>query len=300
MKPQLMPSTIMAAVARDVGDLSYWEPVAEGEESQAFAIRFGGGEYILRVNRSADGFRKDEYCYRHFASADLPIPEIVSIGSIDNENAYCISERSPGLTLQDMNRSDVSSVAVPVMKVLETMASEDVAGIEGFGPFNECGIGRFGEWRDFLMSITDTRCYDWEALQSMLGERQIDAYIQVLSALAAQCPEMRRLVHGDFGSNNVLSHGGQITGVIDWSEAMIGDPLYDIANIFFWRTWLECMEVQAQYIENNHRDIMRQSEILRCYQLRIGLDVIYSSAMDRDEVVFEWAMERCDEIVRLS
>jgi aminoglycoside phosphotransferase (APT) family kinase protein len=39
-------------------------------------------------------------------------------------------------------------------------------------------------------------------------------------------------VHGDFGSNNVLADGEHITGVVDWSEAMIGDPLYDVANIF--------------------------------------------------------------------
>ncbi len=39
-------------------------------------------------------------------------------------------------------------------------------------------------------------------------------------------------MHGDFGSNNVLADGTVTTGVIDWGEAMFGDPRYDIANIF--------------------------------------------------------------------
>ncbi|SFS64623.1 aminoglycoside phosphotransferase family protein [Paenibacillus sp. BC26] len=299
MKPQLTPTSIMTAVVRDVGDLSWWEPVAEGEESQAFAIRYGGGEYILRVNRSAEGFRKDEYCYRHFASADLPIPEIITIGELDDAYAYCISRRVPGVTLQDMNSSDMLSAAVPVMKALEAMSSAKMEGTDGYGPFNENGMGRFGKWRDFIRSITESSSYDWDAVKPCLNVRQIESYMQVIEAFAPHCPEVRQLVHGDFGSNNVLTKGGRITGVIDWSEAMIGDPLYDIANIFFWRTWLECMEVQAQYIQEQHQEVMQQYEVLRCYQLRIGLDVIYSSARDRDEEVLAWAMERCDQVVSM-
>ncbi|SDW03241.1 aminoglycoside phosphotransferase family protein [Paenibacillus sp. CF384] len=297
VKPQLTIETIMAAVTQEIGSLSGWERVSEGEESQAFAIRFGGGEYILRINRSADGFHKDAFCYRHFASADLTIPEIVSIGTLADDYAYCISRRAPGVTLQDMNVSDRAAATESVMHVIEAMARTDITDTEGYGPFNAQGIGYFGNWHDFIMSITDESRYDWDAIRLFLCDFRIDSYLQVITANAPHCPEVRQLVHGDFGSNNLLTNNGLITGVIDWSEAMFGDPLYDIANIFFWRTWLDCMEVQAQHIEKNHQDMMQQAELLRCYQLRIGLEVIYSGAMDRDEEVLAWAMKRCDEIM---
>src|SRR5699024_2408647 len=63
------------------------------------------------------------------------------------------------------------------------------------------------------------------------------------------------LVHADFGSNNVLTDNGRITAVIDWSEAMFGDSQYEVANIFFWRPWLACMEQQTRYFERRHPEL---------------------------------------------
>jgi aminoglycoside phosphotransferase (APT) family kinase protein len=41
--------------------------------------------------------------------------------------------------------------------------------------------------------------------------------------------EAPALLHGDFWPGNVIWREGQIAGVIDWEEAVIGDPLYDLA-----------------------------------------------------------------------
>lgn len=37
------------------------------------------------------------------------------------------------------------------------------------------------------------------------------------------------VLHGDFWPGNVLWRDGRISGVIDWEDAAIGDPLYDLA-----------------------------------------------------------------------
>ncbi|WP_439897592.1 phosphotransferase, partial [Escherichia coli] len=88
----------------------------------------------------------------------------------------------------------------------------------------------------FLSAVS---AYDWG---SVTGDNQVADMAGRCAELARHCPNVRALVHADFGSNNVLTDGHRITGVIDWSEAMYGDPLYDIANILFWRPWLDCME----------------------------------------------------------
>ena len=75
----------------------------------------------------------------------------------------------------------------------------------------------------------------------------------MLLKLSENMQDFRNLVHGDFGSNNVLYDGTSITGVIDWSEGHDGDPLYDVANIFFWRTWLDCMDLLASFLERYGR-----------------------------------------------
>ena len=38
------------------------------------------------------------------------------------------------------------------------------------------------------------------------------------------------LLHGDFWPGNVLWRDGQLMAVIDWEDAMVGDPLADVAN----------------------------------------------------------------------
>ena len=109
---------------------------------------------------------------------------------------------------------------------------------------------RTGSWREFLSSIAEPAFYDWKSMAGVVDLDQVNRALECLLADVATLsgtPRPHRT--GDFGSNNVLTDGSRITGVLDWSEAMIGDGMYDVANILFWRTWLACMEQQAQYFE---------------------------------------------------
>jgi aminoglycoside phosphotransferase (APT) family kinase protein len=43
-------------------------------------------------------------------------------------------------------------------------------------------------------------------------------------------PARRVICHGDFHPRNILVSGGVVTGVIDWPNAMVADPAYDVAT----------------------------------------------------------------------
>ena len=44
-----------------------------------------------------------------------------------------------------------------------------------------------------------------------------------------------RLLHGDFAAEHVLlAQDGTPTGVIDWSDAILGDPALDLAGLLHW------------------------------------------------------------------
>lgn len=88
-----------------------------------------------------------------------------------------------------------------------------------------------------------------------------------------------------------------MSAVIDWSEAMVGDPRYDLANLFFWRTWLDCMDVQCRHLEEHHRGRLADRDLLVRYQLRIGLQVLEEAVRDGDRRLEAWALRRCREIV---
>jgi aminoglycoside phosphotransferase (APT) family kinase protein len=42
------------------------------------------------------------------------------------------------------------------------------------------------------------------------------------------------LVHGELTANNVLIAGQAVSGVIDWTDACLGDPAGDLAGLFHW------------------------------------------------------------------
>jgi thiamine kinase-like enzyme len=41
-------------------------------------------------------------------------------------------------------------------------------------------------------------------------------------------------VHNDFQHSNILVHGGQISGIIDWDAPYAGDCIFDIATVLFY------------------------------------------------------------------
>ncbi|WP_341479977.1 phosphotransferase family protein [Paenibacillus dendrobii] len=63
------------------------------------------------------------------------------------------------------------------------------------------------------------------------------------------------LLHGDFWPGNVLWSQGRIAAVIDWEDAALGDPLFDLANArleILWAYGKEAMEEFTQhYISRN-------------------------------------------------
>ena len=294
-KPTLTPARIRRALERRFGALSDPRPIAEGEESQAFALDIGGEPHVLRVNRSSAGFEKDAFVQR-FACPGLPIPGVVAIGAVDDGHAYCVTRRVPGVTLQDLAPAALPAVVAPVAAVMAEIAAGDLSGTGGYGPFDSEGAGRHACWRDFLTAIADPAQCDWRAAAGRADIGRVRHHLDLVVTLAADCPEIRQLVHGDFGSNNVLTEGGRITGVIDWSEALFGDPLYDVANILFWRPWLACMEAQARYFERHRADWLHPAARLICYQLRIGLGVVHEAALAGHDDDLAWAAARCEAI----
>jgi hygromycin-B 4-O-kinase len=291
------PEPVLAELHGCIGKISDCELVVGGQESQTFRFRTEGQNCIVRLNRVVEGFEKDAFAFSMFSTADLPIPKIIRIGQIDG-TFYCISQSMPGVSLQELRSDELPPVLAPTARILAFIAESDLKGTSRFGPFNASGVGKYESWHDFLIGISDPCKYDWSVAGGFLDIEIISRILERLHTLVAYCPEVRGLVHGDFGSTNVLTDGRRITGVIDWSEALIGDPLYDVANILFLRTWLDCMQQQARYFECHWHNFQDLSERLLCYQLRIGLGEVHENALAGRKKAAAWAVSRCRELIR--
>lgn len=293
--PNLKMEHVLAAMRIARGSSVRLVPLSPGEESRAYLLFEDSREYILRVNRSKFGFEKDTFAYEHFHSASLPIPAVIAIGDLHSTHFFCITERIAGTTLQDLSEEEVRDTLQPTAKVMQHIRECDISMTRGFGPLDQHGIGSHSSWRDFLRSPVRE---EWAEISNLVCSATIQSALEKLLSLSEDAEDFRNLVHGDFGSNNVLSDGRSITGVIDWSEAMIGDPLYDVANIFFWRTWLNCMDLLASFLEDALVLDLSARRRLLCYQLHIGLREVYESAIREDRSATAWRVARMEDFLR--
>jgi len=293
--PNLKTEHVLEAMKMLRGPSIKLIPLSAGEESRVYLLFEDGREYILRVNRSNFGFKKDAFAHKHFHSASLPIPAVLAIGDLDGTHSFCITARIHGTTLQDLSQEEVRYTLQPTANIMRCIRECDISRTRGFGPFDQHGIGLHSSWRSFLQSPVHQ---EWAGISYLVWSTAIQPALEKLLRLSEKAQDIRSLVHGDFGSNNVLSDGCSITGIIDWSEAMIGDPLYDVANIFFWRTWLNCMDQQATFLEDalDLNENMRKR--LLCYQLHIGLREVNESAIREDRTAILWAVARVEDILR--
>lgn len=286
MKPAVPVETIAGFLTRTLGSppdrlerLS-----AEGMESQAFTFESDARTYVLRINPSLRGFEKNRWA-AEMVGARVPVPRVTALGMLDEDYAYCITEWAPGVTLEDLPVEDVGKLVNEVQAAWTGFASCDVSGIAGFGDFDARGNASASSWRDVLLGTLD-------------GEGASDEpVLAVYRELVDRCPEERALVHGDFGANNVLVHEGRVNAVLDWDCAMVGDPLYDVANMRFWATHLPCMEVQAAHFDRTLSMLPGYRERVLCYAVRIGIEEAHEARRGGDSEVAKWALARCRELV---
>jgi aminoglycoside 2''-phosphotransferase len=140
---------------------------------------------------------------------------------------------------------------------------------------------------------------DWEAFYSDI-RREILPHLTPVDRKAVQTvfarflgkldEEGQTLLHGDLTASNIISSGGQITGIIDFTDAHIGDPAFDFAGIY-WDCGPEFTEqVLRFYSRERPRELFRRvqqfyglqpvfHELL--YSVQLGQPVDWEHALDK-------------------
>ncbi|MFA7192182.1 MAG: aminoglycoside phosphotransferase family protein [Candidatus Paceibacterota bacterium] len=260
-----------------------------GESSQAFAFNSKGMDLVARVNKGARSFYKDEYASKYFTKSTLPIPEIIETVKFDDIHFLCISKKALGATLNLLNEDEYQKILPELLEILGEISSTDIGDSNGFGKWNNDGVGEFETWKEFVLSVGSHLDKDKLFENSILEK---DVWVKIYSKieeLAEMCPEERYLVHADYGGNNVVSDKENITGILDWGESMYGDFIYDVAWLSFWSVRND----PNKNAEQAYRDMNLENfeERLLCYKLRIGLGSLaffaYSEQKDKYDSIKE-------------
>ncbi|HEY9410789.1 MAG TPA: aminoglycoside phosphotransferase family protein [Jiangellaceae bacterium] len=286
-KTTLMPAEIRSALRARLGPISELCPLTEGEVSQVFAFRVGGDELVVRVAGSRHEYDKERYVVENLRPAGVPVPDIADIWHHDDAHVMCVSRRFAGMTVDRVSAEQAADLIEPVLRAHSAITAVDISATTGFGTFDAVGRADHSSWPDYLAAAA---CEPLAAPSSHRG--RVESLEATLIELAPECPNLRHLVHADFGGNNLLTDGATVTGVIDWPQALFGDPMYDAAWSIFWGGMHEPMRVHGNALWSAWADTPRASIRLLCciihvgfgaarYFLREGRDATAVSVIDR-------------------
>jgi hygromycin-B 4-O-kinase len=82
--------------------------------------------------------------------------------------------------------------------------------------------------------------------------------------------------------SNVIACGNTITGVLDWAELRLGDPIYDIAYLEFWSPHIRYQQLWQHWANDRSLSVARFAERMQCYMTHIGLSGLAIAAMRDD------------------
>lgn len=220
-----------------------------GLESTVSRVKDDGGRDLILKKRKPTGRQNylfEAYAYRQLKALDALVPEAVRV-SPDELLMTAIAgqemDDQPNLYTSEQFFADIAT----------NLALCNGVTFQGFGPTilkGDLFTGEYNSWSDFL-DTTERLFESPEFTESGLGENSL---AKLHSAWNAQKPNMQleqgRLVHGDFAMSSIFVDNGKLTGIIDFGDAFIGDPLMDIAYFRF-------KEITKPYGEDIYRRLLR-------------------------------------------
>ncbi len=253
-------------------------PLAAGEWSRAYALELDGRDAVVRFGAFREDFEKDRVMGR-YGSADLPIPAVLEVGEAPF-GFYAVSERVRGQSIEALDEPAMRDVIPELLAALDALKALDISTTRGDGYWDASRVGLHPTWADALSSVADPggRIAGWrENLdRTPAYARLFDRGVEKLRQLAPQLRHPRAIVHGDL-LGNVLVDAGRVSGVIDWGNALYGDPLYDVAWLFYWWPWYQAwQDIDLPEIVHRHWQARggppaMAEERLRCCLIHIGL-----------------------------
>ncbi len=209
-------------------------PVKEAVEMPAFA-----GNQVFRIERdtlvsflklAADAdLRREVAVLNVLGRVGVPVPLIQAADpSGELAGVACVLLRQVDGEPVDCASPEFGLAGRALRQVHEVM-------LAGYGSLVDSSEGLCGEdqsWADTISGrmaglglIAETGLVDAGLLD------QTGAAVRALSDVFANVAG-GHLLHGDFNPRHVYARGGHITGIIDWSDAVCGDPVYDLGRVF--------------------------------------------------------------------
>jgi aminoglycoside phosphotransferase (APT) family kinase protein len=230
----------------DVAGPFRWERLPGGHSNLTYLITdVDGRELVIRRPPQGELLPKAHDMWREYRIIDglwstaVPVAEPIAyrddrdlcdvhfyvMGKVEGRALYSGEEVGPYLDERARRRAGESFV-------------DTIAALHSIDPA-DVGLAELGRPDGYVARQLKTWYGSWTA-SVPFAEHDDDRVHALHAMLAANTPEQGpgRIVHGDFGPHNcVFAPSGDITAVLDWEIATLGDPLADFA--YSVNAWVE-------------------------------------------------------------
>ena len=207
-----VPVTEIVRLAGSVGNQDYR------------VVLIDGPPVIMKVG-PADELAREAWVCQRLTGMGLPVPSVIA-HSLD-----CEPLGAPVLILSqiagcaDEDPATVASAGAVMRRVHDVQ-------LPGFGPL----VSVHGEWRGQYDSWAEAVAASVSAVPELVAAGILDPEVARRAVRAATGPlvDFRGggvLLHRDLKEAHLFSAAGALSGVIDWGDAWVGDPLLDLARM---------------------------------------------------------------------
>lgn len=176
-------------------------------DRRASFFKFGAAEDIAREH-AALGLA---------AAAGVPVPKVEAVDASQDWSPF------PVIVLREVPGQHLEGSEPEFRQVGGLMARWHAVALDGFGTAVVGADGLRGEDANWAQSLRNRAASAVDATSA--GLVPLDRFSSLLSI------ETGCLLHGDFHPRHVYASSGHISAVIDWGDATVGDPDYDLARI---------------------------------------------------------------------
>ena len=189
-----------------------------------YAVDADGRRFVVKASMLHDALRAEAWACARGAGAGCATAAILGLGRLgtdDSMSAFIMRRVAGGPIVA--GHPALPEVGVGLRRL-------HAVRLPGFGWLAEAAWDKRGDvallhrsWRSFLQGI----CGD---VRRLADRYVVAAPVAEAAAAALAAVEVGALCHGDLKAAHIFVEAGRLTGVIDWGDAVVGDPLWDIAR----------------------------------------------------------------------
>lgn len=249
-KTKIPEETIKLFLENKFGNKTTYSSIDSGEFSLAFNIKVDNQDLILRLNSNNDlGFKKDKIISDNYPN--IKSAKILENGAFDLNTSFSISLRLNGSSLRVISIEHSRAILPSLFENMNTIHLTKIVG-ENWGNWYPDLNGQFESWQERMdLYIEKDR---WNNIAQKCKFIDLDLLNELYSEylqLIRFVPKERYFLHGDFGRTNIFASLNSVTGIIDWSEAMYGDFLWDLCWLDFWVEDVNFIEEYYKFNKGN-------------------------------------------------